>query len=319
MVDDWCSMEDGNGQDNGISRRKLLGLVGAGAVGAAGLTGGSGIIRGAEAGPQKEDGEVRREIRKATQEERKTALQSEEVQAILSELGNPAVQRGKSKRIIVTIGTRTIHATTLSTQFGGIFYATTDSGTEEASFTFGNGVLEESTEQSAKDHELPKKYQAAPTDAGAKIVVGADNEPIFVRSATSSEKDQISQLTGISTKDMITGISSRSGAFRVSSSNDLDTVYEIELDADTAVFHEQTESDFDSATAERVVRAQRPSCYTLCKDCVAGIVGIANCQIACGPLIVFAQLPGLLACVACAAATGALTGYTCSRCAGWCL
>lgn len=296
-----------------LNRRNILKLLGTGAVGTAGLGSMSSVARGAE------DGLPQKEIRKANKVEINHALQSERVQTVLEEIGDPAVQRGKAKRIIINIEEVKIRATTLPTLLGEVLYSETNTGTKEVTFTFGSGVLSKETDLSVLKNRLPAKYRTVPFSAGAKIVIEKDNEPVLIRSATLSEKNELSKLTEISTENMVAGITSRSGEFRLASKQNLDDMSVVEVSTNEPAFRELTESDFRGAEATSIVRAQRQSCWDYCTACAEFAIGAAGCQIACGPFIFFGGLAGVVACVICATAAGIASGYTCSRCLKYCV
>jgi hypothetical protein len=310
-----------NGTDGAdeVNRRNVLKLLGTGTIGAAGLSGMSSVARGAKTGSQHEKAEIQREVQKASQAETNHAIQNEEVKIILNEIGNPAVQRGKAQRITINIGDVKIQATTLPTPLGEILYSETNTGVEEVTFTFGNGVSSNKIDLSATKNQLPAKYRTVPFSAGAKIVVAKDNKPVLIRSATPSEKNELSQMTGIPTENMVAGITSRSEEFRLASKHNLDAVQVIEFSASEPAFRELTESDFEGAAARPMLRTQRQSCWDYCTACAEFAIGAAGCQIACGPFIFFGGLAGVVACVVCATAAGIASGYTCSRCLGYCV
>lgn len=295
-----------------INRRRFVKALAT--AGSAAAIGGSGI------------GSVAAKIQnKADQREVRKALQTEEVQTLLDELGNPPVQRGKAKRVTAKYEVEKVMeftALTLPTPLGDIVYGTKSDGAVEASYLFGETVTKgEDNVPTGLAKKLPEPYQSMPTESDRKLVVTPDETRVF-RTPTQSERRELAQITGLAEKETRGYIDSADDRFYVYKPYSEDEngngqgggLLRIDPSFTDGVYREISPEEFESATAEDVLTTQDYSCMLTCASCLGGLPG--GCFVGCGGTCVgVVTVIGIIPCFLCVASVCNAALIACGVCA----
>ena len=234
--------EDHDADDPGIdtssvNRRRFVKSLGA--IGGAAVAGAAGAIPASAAEVTQRD---------ATQDEVREAVEDEKTQKLLNEIGSPPVQEDAAGFVLVDRESGEITVTTLPTEAGEILYAQGEE-TVEVSISFGSSFAEEPGSLSLEGGELPAEYQQLP--AGSEVLVHVGERGISViRLPTSSEREQLSQLTGIPEGDLYAIAYSGGSGFQVYDTRQKQPrgVQVIVPGVDRAAYHEV---ELDNAKIER--------------------------------------------------------------------
>ncbi len=262
---------------------------------------------------------------KANQHEVREALQTPEVQTLLDELGNPAVQRGKAKRVTAKYGDEQVTkftALTLPTSLGDIVYGTKGSGEVEASYLFGETVTKKDNTVSTEiAQKLPEPYRSMPAESGRKLVVTPDETRAF-RTPTQNERRELAQITGLAVEETRGYIDSADDRFYVykpysedeNGNGDGGGLLRIDPSFTDGVYREVSAEEFKDATAQDVVTAQGYSCTLTCASCLGGLPG--GCFVGCGgTCVAVATAIGIVPCFVCVASVCNAALIACGVCA----
>jgi hypothetical protein len=130
---------------------------------------------------------------------RKAVLDDRQVRALLDELGDVPLQRGRARTATASFGTGDHTVTAIPSHLGTLVHETflsenPDIGTERAFFFFG-GAKENGRIPPGHRKRLPKQYRNLPGEDQAVLGLNADGQPELYRAPRGSARPQTS-VTG---------------------------------------------------------------------------------------------------------------------------